>query len=224
MTLRLALFDCDGTLADSTFAIVSAMQSAFRACGHEQPAPPLIRSIIGLSLVRGIDRIAGHLDPDDRQQIADAYRDAYLADRTSAASPEPIFDGMVEVLESLASAGWQLGIATGKSQRGLLRLLDAHGLTDRFATLQTADYHPSKPDPSMALAAMSQTLVSPADCVVIGDTAFDMAMARAAGATAIGVTWGAHSAEQMRAAGADTIVDRTDQLVGAIIAATHKEA
>lgn len=222
MTLRLALFDCDGTLADSEYAIIAAMQQAFRLCDLPPPAPQQIRQIIGLSLVRGVDRIAADLDPDIRHAIVEAYRHAFFTERTSAAAPEPLFDGMVGVLDQLAATGWQLGIATGKSQRGLLRLLDAHGLTGRFVTLQTADHHPSKPDPSMAHAAMRQTLVRPDHCVVVGDTAFDMAMARAAGAGAIGVTWGAHDAAQLHDAGATAIVDRPDQLIDAMVAAISK--
>lgn len=220
MTLRLALFDCDGTLADSEHAIIAAMQSAFAACDLPPPSARQVRAIIGLSLAHGIDRIAGNVDVVMQQRIGAAYREAYFKARAGGSLPEPLFDGMVDVLDQLACAGWQLGIATGKSQRGLLRLLDAHGLTGRFVTLQTADHHPSKPDPSMALAAMRQTLVAPRHCVVIGDTSFDMAMARAAGAHALGVSWGAHLPDQLKQSGAQRVVDRPDQLVDALNEAT----
>lgn len=208
MALKLALFDCDGTLADSQHAIVGGMRDAFAACGRDAPADKAIRAAIGLSLPRMIAALTPNGDPAEQSSLADAYRDAYFTHRTSAgAQPEPLFDGIRPALETLIAQGWQLGIATGKSQRGLVRLLDAHGILDLFSTLQTADCHPSKPDPTMALAAMAQTLVHPHHCVVIGDTGYDMAMARSAGARALGVAWGYHPVESLRAAGADAIVE-----------------
>ncbi|MGQ7414293.1 HAD-IA family hydrolase, partial [Streptococcus suis] len=97
---------------------------------------------------------------------------------------EPLFDGIAEVIARLAADGWLLGVATGKSDRGLAHVLAHHGLTQRFVTLQTADRHPSKPDPAMLLAAMAEAGAAPHETAMIGDTSFDMAMARAAGARA----------------------------------------
>jgi phosphoglycolate phosphatase len=203
---RLALFDCDGTLADSQREIVTAMVDAFAACGMEVPSAAAMRSIIGLSVERAMAVLVPDCDPAFHDQLGDAYREAYFAHRTAVgARPEPLYDGIVDVLGALAANGWMLGIATGKSQRGLLRLLAAHRLIDRFVTLQTADFHPSKPDPSMARAAMAEAGARAATTVVVGDTAYDMAMARSAGAIALGVGWGYHSEAELRAAGAVTV-------------------
>lgn len=213
MRRRLALFDCDGTLADSQHHILSAMQEAFADIGL--PAPPAqdIRATIGLSL----PGIAAHLLPegDDRARAAlvDAYRGRYFAARTAAgAAPEPLYDGIADLVGALAEAGWVLGIATGKSMRGLNRLLAAHGLSEHFVTLQTADHHPSKPHPSMCLAAFDDTGCAAQDSVVIGDTAYDMAMARSAGALAVGVAWGYHRPDDLLEAGAHAVAGRPDQL------------
>lgn len=213
MSLKLALFDCDGTLADSEHAIVAAMAEAFNSQGIAPPERASIRNIIGLGLGRGMERLAPDLSADRLQALVDAYKDAYFRHRSAAGSaPEPLFDGMVAVLETLTAQGWQLGVATGKSQRGLERLLRAHGIIDRFATLQTADYHPSKPDPSMVRAALAQTLVAPARCIVIGDTSYDMVMAVRAGAGALGVSWGSHDADKLHRAGAQHIAGRPDDI------------
>ena len=204
--LGLILFDCDGTLADSEYAIVAAMQEAFAHNALPAPDAEVIRSSIGLSVPSAIHMLLPEGSAAQQDALADAYRDAYFRHRAEAGSkPEPLFDGIANLIRSLASSGWQLGVATGKSQRGLLRLLNAHGLNDYFATLQTADFHPSKPDPSMVYAALDQTLVPANRCVVIGDTSFDMTMARNAHVGAIGVTWGYHDESALRAAGAQAI-------------------
>jgi phosphoglycolate phosphatase len=213
LTVRLALFDCDGTLADSQHAIVDAMGVAFASIGLPPPSAQSVRTRIGLSL----PGIAAALLPDgdaaQRSALVDAYREAYLAARTAAnAVPEPLYDGIPALLGQLTASGWLLGVATGKSQRGLIRLLEAHGLKQQFITLQTADLHPSKPDPAMVHAALRESGAAAADTVVIGDTAFDMAMANNAGARAIGVTWGYHDAATLTAAGAERLVATTDEL------------
>ncbi|MCU0729166.1 MAG: HAD-IA family hydrolase [Sphingopyxis sp.] len=206
MPLRLALFDCDGTIADSQRDIVDAMGAAFAACGLPTPPAPAIRATIGLSLRRIMATLHPTGSDAEQRALVDAYRDAYLTARTASdAQPEPLYDDIVAVMETLARSGWILGIATGKSQRGLLRLLDAHGIGDMFMTLQTSDFHPSKPDPAMTLAAMAECGTRAERCVVIGDTSYDMAMARSAGAHAVGVAWGYHPTAILDDAGAGAI-------------------
>ena len=217
MPLKLALFDCDGTLADSQYAIVAGMRDAFAACSLPAPDAAAICGAIGLSLPRFIATLTPSADEAQRSALVDAYRDAYFTHRTAAgAAPEPLFGGITACLDVLTSQGWQLGVATGKSQRGLIRLLDAHGILDRFVTLQTADNHPSKPDPAMALAAMAQAVVDPAHTVVIGDTGYDMMMARGAGAHALGVAWGYHPPAELSAAGAHAIAQAPDAIPDAL--------
>ena len=125
---------------------------------------------------------------------------------------EPLFEGIAALLGRLKGNGWLLGVATGKSDRGLQSCLVNHGIFDLFVTLQTADRHPSKPDPSMLAAAMREAGAEPADTVMIGDTAYDIAMARAAGCRALGVAWGYHEPRELLAAGAEAVAQTPPEL------------
>ena len=209
MTIRLAVFDCDGTLADGQAAICGAMERAFGLCGA--PAPPAheIRRIVGLSLPVAMRRLA---PGGDHPRLVAAYKQAFFEARTSGALSEPLFDGVSGLLKALHARGWQLGVATGKSDRGLAGLLATHGLAHLFATLQTADRHPSKPHPAMIEAAMAEAGAAPADTVMIGDTTYDIEMARAAGCRALGVAWGYHAREELLSAGAQAVAASAAEL------------
>jgi len=203
---RLAVFDCDGTLVDSQANICLAMEEAFAIAGRTAPDRPLIRRIVGLSLVEAVRTLLPHEDPDLHRRMADDYRQAFHRMRlTKALLDEPLFDGIAAVIDRLRADGWLLGVATGKSDRGLAHILAAHDIGDRFITLQTADRHPSKPDPAMLIAAMADAGSTPAETAMIGDTSFDMAMAKAAGTRAVGVAWGYHDAADLADGGADVI-------------------
>lgn len=199
---RLALFDCDGTLVDSQHAICAAMEDCFAAAGLERPPRERTRSVVGLSLVEAMRAMLPAADHAMHADMAEAYKCAFQALRGRGLVEEPLFDGVAELIEALDGEGWLLGIATGKSQRGLALCLEGHGLAGRFVTLQTADRHPSKPHPSMIESAMAEVGAAPETTLMIGDTSYDMAMARAAGATAIGALWGYHDASELRRAGA----------------------
>lgn len=199
---RLAIFDCDGTLVDSQHAICAAMEDCFAAAGLAPPARARTRRIVGLSLVEAMREMAPDADQSTHEALAEAYKSAFQAMRGRGIVEEPLFDGVAALIDALAADGWLLGVATGKSDRGLAFCLETHGLAGRFATLQTADRHPSKPHPSMIEAAMAEAGAAPETTLMIGDTSYDMAMARAAGATAIGVAWGYHDAGELVQAGA----------------------
>ena len=207
MTNRLALFDCDGTLVDSQHTIAQAMEEAFAAAGLPPPTREATRRVVGLSLVEAMQQLAPDLAPDHHVALAEAYKKAFQAMRQRGHVDEPLFDGIAELLDALEADGWLLGVATGKSDRGLALCLSCHDLADRFVTLQTADRHPSKPDPSMALAAMAEARAAPEKTLMIGDTSYDMAMGRAAGVTAVGVAWGYHPAAELWQAGAHHVAD-----------------
>lgn len=208
---RLVLFDCDGTMIDSQHDIVEAMVRAFDAVKLEPPSRALTLSVIGLSLPHAMARLVPHADDAFHLHLAETYREAFRAMRQAGGVREPLYDGIRELIETLREAGWLLGVATGKSDRGLIHALEIHGLRDRFVTLQTADRHPSKPHPGMALAAMAEAGVEADSTVMIGDTSFDIEMAHNAGIRSIGVTWGYHSAEELRDAGAHAVaVDMTE--------------
>jgi phosphoglycolate phosphatase len=203
--VRLAVFDCDGTLIDSQGIVVAAMQAAFEAEGLDVPEAPSVRHVVGLPLVDAIRRLAP--GAPDAERLAERYRAAY-GDRFGLPEfQEPLFAGATAALDALAGAGYVLGIATGKGRRGLTRLLDRHGLTARFATLQTADDGPGKPSPDMLLRAMAETTAAPATTVMIGDTTYDIHMAHNAGVPSIGVAWGYHPASDLLAAGAAHLVE-----------------
>lgn len=221
--IRLALFDCDGTLVDSGATIAAALAESFHRHGRVEPCPESARRVVGLSLTEAMAALAPEAEPGDHAALADTYREVFVAMRAAGHVDEPLYPGIVPLLDALEAEGWRLGVATGKSDRGLRHCLTAHGLFERFATLQTADRHPSKPAPNMALAAMMQAGALPADTLVIGDTAFDMGMARAAGAGALGVGWGYHAEAELWAAGAQAVAQHPSDIPG-IAASLHRGA
>lgn len=203
---RLAVFDCDGTLVDSQANICRAMEACFAQHRLDPPGRDAIRRIVGLSLVPAIAALLPEAEARQHEAMAEDYKRAFHAMRTDRAlDPEPLFDGVAEAIEALDQAGWLLGVATGKSDRGLALILDHHGLTRRFVTLQTADRHPSKPHPSMLETAIAEAGAAPRTTAMIGDTSFDIAMALNAGTHAIGVAWGYHEAHELSAAGAHRV-------------------
>ena len=210
---RLAIFDCDGTLIDSQHNICLAMESCFAAAGLDPPPPERTREVVGLSLVEAMRAMLPEAAPDRHAELAEAYKRAFQGMRRRGLADEPLYAGVAELIEAMEADGWLLGIATGKSDRGLALCLDHHGLAGRFVTLQTADRHPSKPHPSMIEQAMADAGASAETSLMIGDTSYDMAMARAAGITAVGVTWGYHAPDALREAGAHHLVDHPIEIL-----------
>ncbi len=209
---RLAIFDCDGTLVDSAVAICEAMEGCFAGQGLVPPDRAATRQVVGLSLYEAMQSLHPAGAEVQHRAMAEDYKLAFQRLRGAGRVAEPLFDGVADMLRDLDAAGWLLGVATGKSDRGLRLCLEAHGLRGHFVTLQTADRHPSKPHPAMLAAAMAEAGADPADTVMIGDTRFDIGAAKAAGVTAIGVAWGYHSIAELRAEGADHVVAHAAEL------------
>lgn len=205
--MKLVIFDCDGTLVDSQHVIVAAMEDAFRNNGLVLPARHSILGVVGLSLVTAVEQLLpGESDPGFAVQLAEDYKASFAHRRHGPDHREPLYPGVRDIIEDLAlRANVVLGIATGKSQRGVAAVLEREGLKDYFATIQTADTHPSKPHPSMVVQAMAEAGADPVDTLMIGDTSYDMLMARAAQVTALGVAWGYHDASALRGAGAHDV-------------------
>jgi phosphoglycolate phosphatase len=211
---HLALFDCDGTLVDSQANICIAMEDAFAALNLTAPPRNEIRHIVGLSVMEAISSLTPGEDETVRTQLAARYKSAFFELRGKGLIVEPLYDGMAALLTSLESSDWKLGVATGKSDRGLNHCLEHHGIKHMFVSLQTADRHPSKPHPSMVHQAMADALSTPETTIMIGDTSYDIHMGRAAGCRTIGVNWGYHPADALIHAGADRIAENMGELEG----------
>ena len=217
MKPRLIIFDCDGTLVDSQHDIVAAMDHAFTAQGLTPPSRAATLAIVGLSVPEAIRALAPHLEAGQHDAIAQTFRAGGPVHRLAGGKQDLLYPGALEAVTALAAReNVVLGVATGKSRRGVERLFHKYRWHDHFATIQTADTNPSKPDPGMILAAMADTGAAPAQTVMIGDTSFDILMARAAGVTAIGVAWGYHAVADLEAAGAHAVAPDFAALLAAL--------
>jgi phosphoglycolate phosphatase len=218
VALKLVVFDMDGTLVDSQALIFAGFTQAFAAIGRAEPDRHLVMSQVGLSLPEAMRRALPDADSNALEAAIAAFRAHFLQQRSEqGAAAVPLFAGARELIETLAARPDVLiGAATGMARRGLDHVLDVHGLGHYFATRQTADLHPSKPSPDMLDAALVETGTVPGDAVMVGDTTYDIEMAQNAGVPAIGVSWGHHTSEALRAAGAVEVIASFAALVPAI--------
>lgn len=215
--LRLVIWDVDGTLVDSQAEIMAAMQLAYGAEGLAVPSRDAVLSIVGLSLVEAFDVLSPG-GPNAR--LVAGYKDAFNHLRgPTGAEGSPLFAGALEMLQTIHAQDYTLqAVATGKSKRGLDKMIERHGLGGMFVSQQVADFHPSKPHPAMVLTALSESGVDASRAVMVGDTTFDMDMGRAAGVRTIGVDWGYHPTHTLNADAIVTsfmaILGTIDQLIG----------
>lgn len=209
---RLVVFDWDGTLMDSTGQIVEAALRAIRELGLPERGPEAVREIIGLGLRESWERLFPELAGETHYRtFVEAYRGHFFAPELYVSRP---YARAPELLESLVGRGQVLAVATGKSRRGLDRDLDRTGLGRYFRGSRTADETRSKPHPDMLLELMDMLGAGPEETVMVGDTEWDLEMARRAGVAAVGVTWGAHAAERLRRLGPLACLDAMDDLSG----------
>jgi phosphoglycolate phosphatase len=213
--LRLCALDLDGTLIDSQHHIVAAMSSAFRAEGLPPASAAKVREVVGLPLDQAIRQLAPQVRGLQLERVGQAYRDAYFDAKEADSAAEPLMPGARAALDALEEAGWLLAVVTGKGRRGLHEVLDAHGLLERFVVLKSADDGPGKPDPTLLLDAVRESGSSPGRAVMVGDTVFDMGMARRARVAGIAVTWGYHDLALLETERPAAVIGRFEELAEA---------
>lgn len=213
--MRLVIFDLDGTLIDSEALIVETVTDCFNAVNEPPPDEHTIRSISGITARDAMVILAPNATPERGEIILQSYREHYL--RNAGVSREPMFAGAMEALDRLqADPETILAVATGKGYRGAVTLLERHGIIGRFHSIETPDHNRGKPDPQMIATAMDKAGAVRGQTVMIGDTIHDMRMAKAAGVGAIGVAWGYHEIAELKAQGADIVIDDFSQLDAAV--------
>jgi phosphoglycolate phosphatase len=204
--MKLIIFDFDGTLADSRRLIIEAHRLVFSQFGLPVPKPEASLALIGRSLELVLAELAGPDAPI--AAMTTAYQPVVKQLRADAAFADLPFDGIDTLLAELGQRNdLRLGIATGHISSAIEPALDTFGWRHLFCTVQCADKAPSKPHPGMILQALDEAGIDGADAVMVGDTAFDMEMARVAGVEAIGVGWGYHPRDRLIAAGADCVAE-----------------
>jgi phosphoglycolate phosphatase len=204
----LILFDLDGTLVDGQHSVQATFEAIFPRFGYPMPSKGAVRAIIGRSLPQAIADMIGTDAPVD--EMTEAYKVHFHKMRATEGYSEALYDDVAARDELL------LGTATGKALRGIHWLIDEHGWHGFFATLQAADTAASKPSPEMVMNACRDTGVEPEDVIVFGDSIYDMEMAVAAGASAVGVSYGYGDPETLRQAGAVRIIDSFAEVEEAI--------
>lgn len=215
--MKLIVFDCDGTLVDSQHLIVEAMNAAFEAASLEPPSRRQTLSIVGLSLPQAMQALLPDAGPAVVATLAEKYKSAFHDLRKRPDTHEPLYPDVTEVITALGDdPNVLLGVATGKSRRGLEIVLKHHDLRDHFFTLHTADDGPSKPNPHMLQKAIAAAGVTPEQTVMIGDTTFDIRMGRSAGTRTIAVSWGYHDEADLWAAKPDAMSHAFNELPQAI--------
>jgi phosphoglycolate phosphatase len=215
--MQLIIFDCDGTIVDSQHGIVASMEAAFAAEKLKAPSREEILSIVGLSLREVFIELAPDAPDAVRARLSEGYRTAFQTLRADG-HDEALYPGAREVITQLALRDdVVLAIATGKSIRGVARILNQEKWHDVFASIQTADTNPSKPNPTMIEKALAEVAergrkIDKHRTVMIGDTTFDMAMATSAGVRALGVSWGYHDVADLKRSGAHAIAERFEEV------------
>lgn len=206
----LFIFDWDGTVLNSIDKIVNSMQAAAEEFDIENLSHDEAKSIIGLALPVAIETLFPEMPKEQRDQLQQSYSRHYV-ERDQA--PCEYYPNALETLKQLKAAGHQLAVATGKSRRGLDRVLASLGMSDFFDTTRCADETKSKPDPLMLQEILDELSVDVRDAVMIGDTSFDLQMAQNIAMRRVGVSYGAHPVERLQACEPEVILDELSGLL-----------
>ncbi|PIE39187.1 MAG: HAD family hydrolase [Gammaproteobacteria bacterium] len=214
-TSGLVIFDWDGTVCDSEAHIVRAMQNAILEADMPSLPDAAVRNIIGLGLLEAVQSLFPSASRAQWETVVEAYSRHYIAQEQNL--PE-LFPNAMSVLTGLRDSGYKLAVATGKSRRGLNRILDALDLADFFDATRTADETRSKPHPQMLRELLSELNLSASQALMVGDTTYDLDMATAIDMPCIGVSYGVHSVDQLRNSGALAVIDGLDELPALVAA------
>jgi phosphoglycolate phosphatase len=206
---KLLIFDWDGTLADSIGRIVEAMHVASRRSGFPLRDDFAVKGIIGLGLPEAIRTLYPEIGDGELVAFRDYYAEHYIA---AEAVPSPLFEGVLESMEAFRADGYHLAVATGKARRGLDRVLKAHGWEDYFDVTRAADETASKPHPLMLEQILAHCEVRPEQALMVGDSSFDLQMARNAGMDSVAVSYGAQSIEALQQFEPRLSIDRFSEL------------
>tara|TARA_B100002051_G_scaffold85543_1_gene81804 strand:- start:315 stop:986 length:672 start_codon:yes stop_codon:yes gene_type:complete len=209
---KLLLFDYDGTLVDSANMIIEGTIEAFNRCGLAIPEPEEIRAGIGQKLDIAIKSYLPLEHKGTLDEVIRQYRQWYVEKDLEGKQFEPLFENVKPVLEILHQDGWNLGIATNKSLRGLSRGLQHHKIERFFSIIMTTDNFTPKPNKAMAMHALKKLKVKNSDAFMIGDTIHDIKMGKNAQINTIGVTWGYNSIEELQQSKADYIINHPNKL------------
>ncbi|WP_434673860.1 HAD-IIIA family hydrolase [Pseudomonas sp. R1-15] len=193
---KLLIFDWDGTLANSIGRIVESMHVASDRTGFARRDDFAVKGIIGLGLPEAIRSLYPEIADEELSVFRQHYADHYIA---LEAEPSPLFDGVADTLQALREEGYHLAVATGKARRGLDRVLKSHGWDDYFDITRAADETASKPHPLMLEQILAHCNVRPEQALMVGDSSFDLQMARNAGMGSVAVSYGAQTIEALRA-------------------------
>jgi phosphoglycolate phosphatase len=206
---ELLIFDWDGTLADSIGRIVEAMREAAVLSDMPVRDDLAIKGIIGLGLPEAIRTLYPDISGSDLIDFRQRYADCYMA---MDVEPSKLFDDVLDSLEHFRNQGYRLAVATGKARRGLDRVLKAHGWTDYFDITRAADETASKPDPLMLHEILEHCGVKPERALMIGDSSFDLQMARNAGMDSVAVGYGAQALDSLLAYEPRLAIDHFSEL------------
>ncbi len=211
--MYLVAFDCDGTLVDSQHSYITAINEAFAFMSLRPPSRARILRHIGLPTQAVMRAHAPDIDENTLARMSKVYNETLTGLSQQDDRGEVLFDGMRHIIETLGKRDdVLLAIITMKSRRGLMRVVDVHNIRSFFQSLQSADDGPGKPAPDLLLAAMRECGIAPERTIMVGDTIYDILMAQAAKAKAIGIGWGYQTRAELEEAGADVIVEESSAL------------
>jgi phosphoglycolate phosphatase len=211
--LRLAVFDVDGTLLDSAHSIVEGVRACWDACGFPEPDEAAVRRVIGLPWEESIQALLPGSGAEEVAKVKAYHDEVARGIRPRPPREQVLFPGAAETLAAFETEGYLLSIITSRSHGRLVELLEGHGIARHFVTLRTVDHGPGKPAPDLMYQTLAETGADARETVMIGDTTFDVQMARNAGTSAIGVSWGVHERDELHGAGAHHVAETFTELL-----------